>query len=81
MMASKKFPKMKKRFFKSPNKAKAITGKCISISQKNLSNLIKIKVIIRNPLSKGLPKPKNKFPKFGKMKVQGWLHGVRNHHR
>jgi len=31
----------------------------ISISQKNLSNLIKIKIIRRNKLSKGLPKPKN----------------------
>ena len=46
----------------------------ISIGQKNLSNLIKIKVIRWNPLSKGVPKPKNNFPKFGKMKVQGWLH-------
>ena len=71
---------MKRRFFMSPNKAKAISGK-FSISQKNFSNLIKIKVIRWNPLSKGVPKPKNKFPKFGKMKVQEWPHGVRNHHR
>ena len=65
----------------APNKAKAISGKFISINQKNLSNLIKIKVIRRNPLSKKVTKPKNKFPKFRKIKVQGWLYGVWNHHR
>ena len=60
----------------APNKAKAISGKNISIIEKSFSNLIKIKVIRRNPLSKGVPKPKNKFPKFRKMKVQGWLHDI-----
>ena len=41
----KKVSKYEKKVFKQPNKAKAISGKFINISQKNLSNLIKIKVI------------------------------------
>jgi len=80
MEGQKSFQRLKKGFLSRQIKQK-LSLENISISQKNLSNLIKIKVIRRNPLSKGVPKPKNKFPKFGKMKVQGWLHGVRNHHR
>jgi len=36
----------------------------INISEKSVYNIIKNKGIKRNALSKGLPKPKNKYPKF-----------------
>ena len=52
----------------SPNKAKAISEKNISISEKNLSNLIKIKVINRSPLSKQGSRKQKEVP--------GWLHGI-----